>query len=176
MLQTYGNSYVIICFDSLEYCSSVKNFSVIEHLSNFHFVKGDICNLHDTVAVLKNYHVDAIVHLAARSHVDNSFKDPLAFTVTNVLGTQFLLEACRKHSSIKRFIHVSTDEVYGENETGTFPFTEEHPLKPTNPYAASKAAAEMIIESYRKSFQMPIIVIRCNNVFGPYQYPESVSI
>ncbi|KAJ5743599.1 hypothetical protein N7533_008469 [Penicillium manginii] len=174
MLKTYGNDYEIICLDSLEYCASFKNFSQVEHLPNFHFIKGDISDQQHVERILKDYHVDAIIHLAAESHVDHSFKDPLAFTAINILGTHCLLETCRKYDSIKRFVYVSTDEVYGPNETELFPFTEEHPLKPTNPYAATKAAAEMIIHSYRKSFQMPTIVTRCNNVFGPYQYPEKL--
>lgn len=176
MLKTYRNAHEIICLDNLEYCSSLKNFSAIEHLPNFHFIKGDICDRQHVESVLNDYHVDAIIHLAAESHVDHSFNDPLAFTAINILGTHCLLEICRKYGSIQRFVYVSTDEVYGPNDTTLFPFMEEHPLKPTNPYAATKAAAEMIIHSYRKSFQMPIIVTRCNNVFGPYQYPESMLV
>lgn len=174
MLQTYGDNYVIVGFDSLEYCSSMKNFSTVKNLSNFRFVKGDICDSAAVETALKRYHVDAIVHLAARTHVDDSFDDPRSFTKTNALGTQSLLEAARKQGSIRRFIHVSTDEVYGENNSSDlFPFTEEQTLSPTNPYAASKAAAEMIVRGYQKPFQIPIIIARCNNVFGPCQYPES---
>lgn len=165
---------MVVAFDSLEYCSSMNNFGVIQHLPNFHFVKGDICDSTAVESALKRYHVDAIVHLAARTHVDDSFDDPVPFTKTNALGTQVLLEACRKQGSIQRFLHVSTDEVYGENSSSNpFPFTEEQTLSPTNPYAASKAAAEMIIRGYQKPFQIPITIARCNNVFGPCQYPES---
>jgi dTDP-glucose 4,6-dehydratase len=134
----------------------LKNFSTIEHLPNFHFIKGDICDRQHVESVLNDYHVDAIIHLAAESHVDHSFNDALAFTAINTLGTYCLLETCRKYGSIQRFVYLSTDEVYGPNDTIIFPFTEEHPLNPTNPYAATKAAAEMIIHSYRKSFQMPV--------------------
>ncbi|KAJ5570086.1 uncharacterized protein N7459_009516 [Penicillium hispanicum] len=175
MLKKYGNNYAIVCFDNLDYCSSLHNFSTVQNLPNFHFVKGDVCNPHEVQRVLKDYPVDAIVHLAAKSHVDNSFNDPLSFTTTNVLGTQVLLEACRKQGSIQRFIHVSTDEVYGENDySESNPFAEDQILKPTNPYSATKAAAEMIIQGYQKSFHVPIIITRCNNVFGPYQYPEKL--
>ncbi|KAA8643873.1 uncharacterized protein ATNIH1004_010648 [Aspergillus tanneri] len=119
MVQVHGDSYVVICFDNLEYCASMNNFSVIKHLPNFHFVKGDICSAQDVERALQKYNVDAIVHFAASSHVDNSFSDPLLFTRTNVIGTQVVLEVARKLGSIKRFIHVSTDEVYGENDAKT---------------------------------------------------------
>ncbi|KAF9890529.1 hypothetical protein FE257_005934 [Aspergillus nanangensis] len=159
--------------NKLDYCGSVNNFSPIIHMENFHFIKGNICCLQEVERTLAKYDIDAIVHFAARSHVDQSFGDPLAFTYTNVIGTQVLLEASRKLGSIKRFIYVSTDEVYGENNQ-TSGFKEDQNLHPTNPYSASKAAAEMVAEAYRISFQMPIIITRCNNVFGPYQYPDKV--
>ncbi|THC88716.1 hypothetical protein EYZ11_011841 [Aspergillus tanneri] len=175
MVQVHGDSYVVICFDNLEYCASMNNFSVIKHLPNFHFVKGDICSAQDVERALQKYNVDAIVHFAASSHVDNSFSDPLLFTRTNVIGTQVVLEVARKLGSIKRFIHVSTDEVYGENDAkNAFAFKEDQRLHPTNPYSASKAAAEMVVHAYQKSFQMPLIMTRCNNVFGPHQYPEKL--
>lgn len=177
MLHEHRDRYTIVGFDNLEYCASLANFAEVQNLSNFHFIKGDICHIQDVESAIQRHEVDAIVHLAARSHVDESFKSPLSFTATNVLGTQVLLEACRKHGSIKRFVHVSTDEVYGENDISRlFPFTEDQPMNPSNPYSASKAAAEMIVRAYHKSFQMPIVITRCNNVFGPYQFPESRSI
>ncbi|KAE8353682.1 hypothetical protein BDV28DRAFT_147850 [Aspergillus coremiiformis] len=173
MLQTYGDRYVVVCFDNLDYCASTNNFKTVSHFTNFHFVKGDVCAPKDVEGVFRDYHIDVIVHFAARSHVDNSLYDPLSFTQTNVIGTQVLLETARKLGSIKRFIHVSTDEVYGENDAQSpIAFTEEQSLHPTNPYSASKAATEMIIQAYRKSFRMPLIIVRCNNVFGPHQYPE----
>jgi dTDP-glucose 4,6-dehydratase len=174
MMKVYGDSYTVVCFDNLDYCASTNNFISIDHLINFHFVKGDICVPHDVEKALRNYRIDAIVHFAAGSHVDTSLNDPLSFAQTNVIGTQVLLEVARKLGSIKRFIHVSTDEVYGENDAQSpTAFTEEQSLHPTNPYSASKAAAEMIVQAYRKSFRMPLIIARCNNVFGPHQYPES---
>ncbi|KAB8069636.1 dTDP-D-glucose 4,6-dehydratase [Aspergillus leporis] len=175
MMKVYGDSYTVVCFDNLDYCASTNNFISIDHLINFHFVKGDICVPHDVEKALRNYRIDAIVHFAARSHVDTSLNDPLSFAQTNVIGTQVLLEVARKLGSIKRFIHVSTDEVYGENDAQSpTAFTEEQSLHPTNPYSASKAAAEMIVQAYRKSFRMPLIIARCNNVFGPHQYPEKL--
>lgn len=111
------------------------------------------------------------MHFAAQTHVDNSFGNSLNFTATNVLGTHVLLEAA-KAARIKRFIHVSTDEVYGENEGEDA--LEEKVLEPTNPYAATKAAAEFIVKSYHRSFQLPTIITRGNNVYGPHQYPEKL--
>lgn len=176
MLHKYGHEYIIVRFDNLEYCASLENFTTIQRMKNFHFVEGDICNSQDVASTLGKYEVDAIVHLAARSHVDESFNDPLSFTKTNVFGTQILLEACRKMGNIKRFTHVSTDEVYGENDTSEmFSLSEDDAMNPTNPYSASKAAAEMIVKGYQKSFQLPIVVTGCNNVFSPDQYPESMS-
>jgi len=120
------------------------------------------------------YRFDAIFHFAAQSHVDNSFGDALSFTMDNTHATHVLVEACRKHIPDVEFIHFSTDEVYGESKTDV-PFTEEEGvLRPTNPYSASKAAAEMIVRSYIESFGMNIKVIRCNNVYGPNQYPEKL--
>ena len=121
--------------------------------------------------VLKTENIDTIMHFAAQTHVDNSFGNSINFTTTNVLGTHVLLEAA-KAAKIKRFIHVSTDEVYGENEGEDAP--EEKVLEPTNPYAATKAAAEFIVKSYHRSFQLPTIITRGNNVYGPHQYPEKL--
>ncbi|KAE8338370.1 hypothetical protein BDV24DRAFT_138294 [Aspergillus arachidicola] len=138
------------------------------------FIKGDVCAPKDVENALRNYRIDYIVYFAARSHVDILLHDPLSFTQTTIIGTQVLLEVSRKLGSIRRFIHVSTDEVYGENGAqNPTAFTEEQSLHPINPYLASKAATEMIIQAYRKSFHMPLIIVRCNNMFGPHQYPES---
>lgn len=121
---------------------------------------------------LKRYNIDTIFHFAAQSHVDLSFGNPFGFTHTNVYGTHVLLESARK-AGIKRFIHVSTDEVYGEVKDDEDDLLETSILAPTNPYAASKAAAEMLVNSYKKSFKLPVIIVRSNNVYGPHQYPES---
>ncbi|GAB1200014.1 hypothetical protein APSETT444_009374 [Aspergillus pseudonomiae] len=173
LMRAYGDRYAVTCFDSLDYCASRNNFKAVAQSATFHFVKGDICAPKDVENVLRNYHIDSIIHFAARSHVDTSLNDPLSFTRTNVIGTQVLLGIARKLGSIKRFIHVSTDEVYGENDTRrSLAFTKEQSLHPTSPYSASKAAAEMIVQAYRKSSRMPAIIVRCNNVFGPHQFPE----
>ena len=156
--------------DILNYCSDINN--VIPH-KNYKFIKGDICSPDLIKFILKEYNIDTIMHFAAQSHVDNSFGKSLDFTRDNVFGTHNLLECSRIYSKIKRFIHVSTDEVYGEvsmNET----CHEKSLLNPTNPYAASKAAAEFMVRSYGHSFKLPIIITRGNNVYGPRQYPEKL--
>jgi dTDP-glucose 4,6-dehydratase len=124
-------------------------------------------------AALKKYNIDTIFHFAAQSHVDHSFGNSYDFTSTNVYGTHVMLECAKNHGVIKRFIHVSTDEVYGEVAADAADLVEDSVLAPTNPYAASKAAAEMLVHSYWKSFKLPILVVRSNNVFGPHQFPES---
>ena len=116
--------------------------------------------------------MDCVIHFAASSHVQKSFTDAFDFTENNVLGTHILLDIVQKYGKVKRFIHVSTDEVYGETQ-GVQAVEETTPLAPTNPYAASKAAAEMYVMAYRKSYGLPIIITRGNNVYGPCQYPES---
>lgn len=168
-------SYNIISFDTLDYCASLDNTSCVSHHPNFTFVRGSITDSAAVAAALSKYSVDTIIHFAAHSHVDLSFGNPLQFTATNVLGTHILLECARKHGEkLKRFIHVSTDEVYGEMDESEGDAQEEGTLlRPTNPYAASKAAAEMFVHAYLKSYKMPIIIVRGNNVYGPHQYPES---
>ena len=156
--------------DKLDYCSNVENVNP----GVATFVKGDVGNKELIEHLIKLYHFDAIFHFAAQSHVDNSFDNALSFTMDNTHATHVLVEACRRHIPDVEFIHFSTDEVYGESKTDV-PFTEnEGVLRPTNPYSASKAAAEMIVRSYIESFGMNIKVIRCNNVYGPNQYPEKL--
>ena len=156
--------------DKLDYCSNVENVNP----GVATFVKGNVGNKELIEYLIKLYHFDAIFHFAAQSHVDNSFDNALSFTMDNTHATHVLVEACRRHIPDVEFIHFSTDEVYGESKTDV-PFTEnEGVLRPTNPYSASKAAAEMIVRSYIESFDMNIKVIRCNNVYGPNQYPEKL--
>jgi dTDP-glucose 4,6-dehydratase len=156
--------------DKLDYCSNVEN--VDPGVATF--IKGNVGNAELIENLIKEYRFDAIFHFAAQSHVDNSFENALSFTMDNTHGTHVLIEACRQFIPDIEFIHFSTDEVYGESKTD-IPFTEdEGVLRPTNPYSASKAAAEMIVRSYIESFDMNIKVIRCNNVYGPNQYPEKL--
>lgn len=170
----YAGSYNIISFDKLAYCASLNNTRSVGACKNFTFVKGDVTSPEDVNAVLRNHNIDTIFHFAAQSHVDLSFGNSYQFTSTNVYGTHVLLECARNHGRIKRFVHVSTDEVYGEVAEDADDLTEQSILAPTNPYAASKAAAEMLVHSYWKSFKLPMIMVRSNNVYGPHQFPEKI--
>ncbi|KAH8063062.1 dTDP-glucose 4,6-dehydratase [Aureococcus anophagefferens] len=166
--------YKIVNFDRLDYCACIENLNEVAKLPNYKFVKGDICSADLVNFVLETEEVDTIMHFAAQTHVDNSFGNSFQFTRNNIMGTHVLLEAAKVHS-IKRFVHVSTDEVYGEGENmETEPMIEDHVLEPTNPYAATKAAAEFLVKSYHRSFQLPIIITRGNNVYGPHQFPEKL--
>ena len=159
-----------INIDKLDYCSNVENVNP----GVATFIKGNVGNKELVEHLIQKYSFDAVFHFAAQSHVDNSFENALSFTMDNTHATHVLVEACRRHIPNVEFIHFSTDEVYGESKTD-IPFTEaEGVLRPTNPYSASKAAAEMIVRSYIESFGMNIKIIRCNNVYGPNQYPEKL--
>lgn len=170
MVQKYPN-YNIVGIDSLTYCSSVKNFREIDGADNFKFIKSDIKNLDMMDHIFNTYSIDTVMHFAAYSHVDRSFGNSIIFTENNVLGTHVLVEVANKYK-VKRFIHVSTDEVYGSQAHSKS--DEQTMLDPTNPYAATKAAAEHIVRSYHSSFNFPAIITRGNNVYGPKQYPEKV--
>eukprot|EP00281_Chroomonas_sp_CCMP1168_P036081 CAMPEP_0206249952 /NCGR_PEP_ID=MMETSP0047_2-20121206/21201_1 /ASSEMBLY_ACC=CAM_ASM_000192 /TAXON_ID=195065 /ORGANISM="Chroomonas mesostigmatica_cf, Strain CCMP1168" /LENGTH=342 /DNA_ID=CAMNT_0053675745 /DNA_START=40 /DNA_END=1068 /DNA_ORIENTATION=- len=172
LVNNYPN-YTIVNLDIIDKCASAKNVTDLEDKPNYFFCRGDICNM-DLVAHLMHFHqIDHVMHFAAQSHVDASFGNPLIHTQTNVLGTHTLLECARASKTpIKKFIHVSTDEVYGDVlGDGVF---ENAMLEPTNPYSCSKAAAEFITKAYMRSYKLPIIVTRGNNVYGPNQYPEKV--
>lgn len=163
-----------MCYDNEGYCASRNNVSEIADRPNFRLEIGDVCDAAALGAVLDRHGIDTVVHLAAESHVDHSFGDPFRFTQTNVVGTQVLLEAVKARAPrVRRFIHMSTDEVYGE-VAGATDLTEAAILAPTNPYAASKAAGDMLVSAYLKSFGVPAIIVRCNNVYGPYQFPEKI--
>jgi len=171
------NKYNIINLDAMYYCAN--EFNVKEHIrksKNYKFIKGNLCDYKLINQILHDNEIEFIIHFAAQSHVQNSFEDSLTFTYDNVLGTHTLLEVCRKYSKIKKFIHVSTDEVYGESmlELDEEYKTENSVLCPSNPYAATKAGAELIAQSYYHSFKMPIIITRGNNVYGSNQYPEKL--
>lgn len=165
------NKYSLYNFyglDKITYCSNIKNLDSIIDKNNFKFIQGDICEIDFMSFLFKEYEIDTVIHFAAYSHVDHSFGNSTIFTKNNVLGTHILLEAANTHK-VKRFIHVSTDEVYGD-KIGVS--NEDASMDPTNPYSASKAAAESIVKGYYHSFNLPIIITRGNNVFGPCQYPE----
>ena len=167
----------IINLDAMYYCASETNVKEeVRKSDRYNFVKGNLCSFDLINHILSNYKIDTIIHFAAQSHVQNSFEDSLQYTSDNILGTHTLLEASRRYGKIERFIHISTDEVYGESmlEENEEKKNEESILCPTNPYAATKAGAELIAQSYYHSFKMPIIITRGNNVYGPNQYPEKL--
>jgi dTDP-glucose 4,6-dehydratase len=171
------NKYNIINLDAMYYCANENN--VNEHIrksKNYKFIKGNVNDKDLIKNILLDYKITKVIHFAAQSHVDNSFSVPLQYTYDNIQGTHTLLEEVRQYGKVDRFIHVSTDEVYGESmlETDESHKTEQSVLCPTNPYAASKAGAELIAQSYNHSFKMPIIITRGNNVYGPNQYPEKI--
>ncbi|KAI1261126.1 dtdp-glucose-dehydratase [Xylariaceae sp. FL1019] len=170
---TYPQAYNIISFDKLDYCSSLNNTRMLNDKRNFTFYHGDITNPSEVVDCMERYNIDTVFHFAAQSHVDLSFGNSYGFTHTNVYGTHVMLESAKK-VGINRFIHISTDEVYGEVKDDDDDLLETSILAPTNPYAASKAAAEMLVNSYNKSFKLPVIIVRSNNVYGPHQYPEKI--
>jgi len=161
--------------DRLTYCASQNNITVSES-TNYKFIFGDICDLNLIKYVLNLYNIDVIMHFAAQSHVDNSFSNSLQYTHDNILGTHTLLEAVRIYKNLKLFIHVSTDEVYGESEIGNNNTLKDETslLNPTNPYAATKVGAEALANSYYNSYKIPIIITRGNNVYGKNQYPEKL--
>ena len=183
----YPNS-IIVNVDAMYYCADINNINKdIRDSNRYHFAKGNINQKDYMKFVLEKYNIDTIIHFAAQSHVQNSFDDSLQFTMDNILGTHNLLEAAREYggfsgidkngnNKLLRFIHVSTDEVYGESmlDRDEQMKCEESILCPTNPYAATKAGAELLAQSYRHSYNMPIIITRGNNVYGPNQYPEKL--
>ena len=167
----------IVNLDAMYYCASQNNIKEnIRKSKRYHLVKGNLCSFDLISNVLEIYNIDTVIHFAAQSHVQNSFDNALQYTSDNVVGTHTLLEACRKYGKIQKFIHISTDEVYGESmlSENEEKKNEDSVLCPTNPYAATKAAAELIAKSYYHSFKMPIIITRGNNVYGPNQYPEKL--
>jgi dTDP-glucose 4,6-dehydratase len=165
----------VVVLDKLDYCATLNNLGSVWEYPNFHFIKGDVQSADLVMHVLHSEGVDVVMHFAAQTHVDNSFGNSLAFTLNNTHGTHVLLEACRVYGRIKRFINVSTDEVYGETSLGsTTGLTEASRLEPTNPYSAAKAGAEMIARAYHTSYGLPVIVTRGNNVYGPHQFPEKM--
>ena len=171
------DKYNIINLDAMYYCANKNNIKKeIRNSKKYTLIKGNLCSEDLVTHILECYEIKEVIHFAAQSHVQNSFLNGLQYTRDNILGTHVLLECCRKYGKIKRFIFVSTDEVYGEsmNNVNENHKTEHSILCPTNPYAATKAGAELIAQSYNHSFKMPIIITRGNNVYGYNQYPEKL--
>ena len=161
--------YQVINLDKLTYAGNLDNLADLSDNPRYSFVKGDIADRKLVDELAKK--TDVIINFAAETHVDNSIKDATPFLTTNVIGTQVLIESALKHKHL-RYIQISTDEVYGDTETGFF--TEKSPLKPSSPYAASKAASDMLVLAYIRTYGLPAIISRCSNNYGPYQYPEKV--
>ncbi|MEN6292506.1 MAG: dTDP-glucose 4,6-dehydratase [Methanobacterium sp.] len=169
MLDKYGD-YKIVNLDSLTYCGNLENLRGIEDNPNYTFCKGDITDKDLVFKITSD--VDYIVNFAAESHVDRSIEDPEIFIKSNVLGTQVLLDAAKEYG-IKKYLQVSTDEVYGSlGKTGYF--REDTPLAPNSPYSASKASADLMVRAYNKTFDLPVNITRCSNNYGPYQFPEKL--
>jgi dTDP-glucose 4,6-dehydratase/UDP-glucose 4,6-dehydratase len=172
-----GHINKLINIDAMYYCANEKNVNeTIRNSPNYIFIKGNLSDMKLVDSVINNNNITHVIHFAAQSHVQNSFEDSIKFTHDNIVGTHVLLEVCRKYGKIQKFIHVSTDEVYGESMNNIHETckTEHSILCPTNPYAATKAGAELIAQSYHHSYKMPIIITRGNNVYGPNQYPEKL--
>jgi len=171
MVETYP-SYGIVNYDLLTYAGNLENLKDIESHENYTFVKGDINNRELVDHLVKYHNIDVIVNFAAESHVDRSITEPDIFIKSNVLGTQALLDVA-KANNLKKYVQVSTDEVYGSlGETGYF--TEETPLDPNSPYSASKAGADMLVSAYHETFGMNVNITRCSNNYGPYHFPEKL--
>ena len=169
------NDYQVINLDKLTYAANLDNLKDIEDNKNYRFIHGDIADQEFIFKLFENEKFDIVINFAAESHVDNSILNPQIFTITNILGTQVLLDACRKYN-IKRFHQISTDEVYGELplDDKNILFTEKTPLNPSSPYSASKASADMLVKSYYRTYSLPITISRCSNNYGPYQHLEKL--
>ncbi len=159
----------IVNLDLLTYAGNPKNLADVANDPRYRFVRGDIRDAALVGRLMEE--VDVVVHFAAESHVDRSIADPGAFVSTNVQGTFTLLEAARR-AGVDRFVHVSTDEVYGSIPEGAF--TENDPLRPSSPYSASKAASDLLALAYHTTHDLPVVVTRCSNNYGPYQFPEKL--
>lgn len=173
MVEKYPQ-YDIYNLDGLTYAGDLTKHRDIEENEIYHFVKADIVDRGVIFSLFEKEKFDVVVHFAAESHVDRSITDPAIFVSTNVLGTQVLLDAARQ-VDITKFIHVSTDEVYGELDFDptTF-FTEETPLQPNSPYSASKASSDFLVQAYHRTYGLPMNITRCSNNYGPYQFPEKL--
>jgi len=161
----------IVNLDKVSYAGNLTNLIDIEKDPRYFFVKGDICDPHIVQSVFSTGEIDTVVHFAAESHVDRSIQSSSVFITTNVLGTQTLLDAALRNQC-SRFVHISTDEVYGSIATGSFKETDR--LNPSSPYSASKAASDLIARAFFLTHGLPVIVTRCTNNYGPYQYPEKL--
>jgi dTDP-glucose 4,6-dehydratase len=163
----------IINFDKLTYAGNLENLVDIKDNPRYTFIRGDIADAKQVDEIFEQQNFNAVINFAAESHVDRSIQDASPFIITNIMGTQVLLDTSRKNG-IEKFVQVSTDEVYGSLNMADPEFTEETPLAPNSPYSASKASADLLCRAYFKTYGLPVIVTRCSNNFGPYQFPEKL--
>lgn len=175
-LVTHYPEYHIINLDKLTYAGNLENLKDVEGLANYTFAKGDICNAPFVQQLFRQYDINAVIHLAAESHVDRSITNPMSFIETNIVGTVVLLNAARSYWQDfegKRFYHISTDEVYGSlGETGFF--TETTAYDPRSPYSASKASSDHLVRAYFHTYGLPVVLSNCSNNYGPFQFPEKL--
>lgn len=174
MIDKYPD-YRIVCVDKLTYAGNLSTLEHVMNNENFCFVKEDICNREAIYKLFEEEKPDMVVNFAAESHVDRSIENPDVFLQTNIIGTAVLMDACRKYG-IKRYHQVSTDEVYGDlplDRSDLF-FTEDTPIHTSSPYSSSKAAADLLVQAYQRTFGLPITISRCSNNYGPYQFPEKL--
>mgnify|MGYP000903472245 FL=1 len=174
MLNRYPD-YKIICLDALTYAGNLETLADVMDNPQFKFIKGNIADQKVIFSLFEQEKPDIVVNFAAESHVDRSIENPKLFLETNIIGTQVLMDACRKYG-IKRFHQVSTDEVYGDlplDRPDLF-FTEETPIHTSSPYSASKASADLLVLAYHRTFKLPITISRCSNNYGPYHFPEKL--
>ena len=181
MLETYPD-YRVICVDKLTYAGNLENLKDVENRENYTFIRADICDSEAINRIFDENDIDRVVHFAAESHVDRSIKDPEVFVKTNVLGTLVMLNAAKAAWELpdgsfkedKKFLHVSTDEVYGSLENPDDFFYETTPYSPHSPYSASKASSDMLVQSYIDTYRFPANITNCSNNYGPYQFPEKL--
>ena len=167
--------YELICLDKLTYAGNMETLASVMDGPSFKFIRGDIADREAVYGIFEAEKPDVVVNFAAESHVDRSIENPAVFLETNVMGTQALLDACRKYG-VQRYHQVSTDEVYGDlplDRPDLF-FTEQTPLHTSSPYSASKAAADLLCNAYQRTYGLPITISRCSNNYGPYQFPEKL--
>ncbi len=170
-------AYEIVNLDKLTYAGNLENLKDVEQKKNYHFVKGDILDIELLYRIFKQHNIDAVIHLAAESHVDRSLYNPTEFAETNILGTLNLLRAAQAawqgNFQGKLFYHISTDEVYGSADHGEY-FVETTPINPRSPYSASKASSDHFVSAFYNSYGLPTIISRCSNNYGPYHFPEKL--
>ena len=168
-------AYELVCLDKLTYAGNLETLASVMDKPHFRFIRADIADREAVYGIFEAERPDVVVNFAAESHVDRSIENPAVFLETNVMGTQVLLDACRKYG-IQRYHQVSTDEVYGDlplDRPDLF-FTEQTPLHTSSPYSASKASADLLCNAYQRTYGMPITISRCSNNYGPYQFPEKL--